>query len=531
MSHKDLEIYDTTLRDGAQTEGISFSIEDKILISQKLDEMGVDYIEGGWPLSNPKDAEFFGEAKSLGLKHAKITAFGSTRHPKYKVDYDPNIKSLIECGVSVATIFGKCWDLHVKEALKVPLEENLEIVFESVEYLKKHMDKVFFDAEHFFDGYKENPEYAVKVLQAASNAGADCLVLCDTNGGTLPTQTGKIITELKKSISDPLGIHSHNDSGTAVASSLIAVESGVCHIQGTINGYGERCGNANLCTIVPNLILKMDRRCHAKKHLHKLREVSVFVTELAILKPNTHHPYVGSSAFAHKGGIHVSAVEKNPRTYEHIRPELVGNRRRILISELAGRTSILEKASELGIRLDDVSKEEVSKIVNKIKELEHKGYMFEGADASFHLFIEKELGRHKSYFRLQEFRTIIEKRGFKELTISEATIKLEVEDSKGKHTIAHTVANGDGPVNALDKALRKALEKFYPQLAEVTLLDYKVRIIDEHKGTQAVTRVLIESGDGKRQWGTVGVSGNIIEASWHALVDSIEYKLLREDLG
>jgi len=527
MLDKKILIYDTTLRDGAQTEGISFSIEDKILISQKLDEMGIDCVEGGWPISNPKDAEFFKEASKLKLRHTKIFAFGSTRHPKYKVEYDPNLQSLVGCGASGVTIFGKTWDLHVKESLKIPLEENLEIVFESVNFLKQNMETVFFDAEHFFDGFKENPEYALKVMKAAEAAKADCLVLCDTNGGTLPDEIEHIIGELMKHISTPIGIHTHNDSETAVASTLTAIKKGAVHIQGTINGYGERCGNANLCSIIPNLVLKMGYDCSAKSHLSKLRDTSVFVTELAMLKPNNHQPYVGDSAFAHKGGIHVSAVEKNPRTYEHITPYTVGNERRILMSELAGKTSIINKAKELGVSLDGISSEQLGKILKKVKQREHEGYIFEGADASFRLFLEKELGRYKSFFHLKEFRVIVEKRGKKEKTISEATIKVCV-DKQGLPVEKHTVANGDGPVNALDMALRKALEQFYPELANVELLDYKVRIVDEHRGTRAATRVLIESGDKSHQWGTVGVSENIIEASWLALVDSIEYKLLLE---
>jgi len=518
-------IYDTTLRDGAQAEGISFSIEDKILISKKLDDMGIDCVEGGWPISNPKDAEFFEEMKKINLKHSTLFAFGSTRHPKYKTEEDPNLQSLVKCGVKGVTIFGKSWALHVKEALKVSLDENLDIIYESITFLKSRVEKVFFDAEHFFDGFKDKPEYALKVLKAASDAKADAVVLCDTNGGTLPMEIENILMQVTDSISTPIGIHTHNDSETAVASTLAAVSKGACQVQGTINGYGERCGNANLCSIIPNLVLKMGKDCFVKEHLDKLRDVSLYVTELAMIRENTHQAYVGSSAFAHKGGIHVSAIEKNPKTYEHIEPQTVGNVRRILISELSGKTSVLNKAKDLGVDLKNVSHEKVSQIINKIKALEHMGYVFEGADASFRLLLEKELGRYKSFFKLQEFRVIVEKRSVKEKTISEATIKINIDEKE-----VHTVANGDGPVNALDRALRKALEGFYPSFSDVELLDYKVRIVDEHKGTRAVTRVLIESGDHNHEWGTVGVSENIIEASWQALVDSIEYKLLLDTL-
>lgn len=520
-----IEIYDTTLRDGSQAEEVSFSVEDKLRITEKLDEFGIHYIEGGWPGSNPKDAEYFRRVRRLSFSNSVVIAFGSTHRPRYRVEDDSNIRSLLESKAKVITIFGKTWDFHVREALRIPLEENLEIIYDSINYLKRHVEKVFFDAEHFFDGYNSNPEYAVKCLLTAQEAGADCLVLCDTNGGSLPGGIEKALIDLEghERLKAPLGIHAHNDSDCAVANSIVAVEHGVVQVQGTINGLGERCGNANLCSIIPDLQLKLGYNCLNEDQLKMLRDVSRFVNEIANLRHFKRQPFVGDSAFAHKAGIHVSAVRKHPETYEHIRPELVGNSQRVLVSDLAGKSNILRKASEFGIKLDPDSPQ-VQDIVTELKELENQGFQFEGAEASFELLMKKAIGLHRRFFDLIGFRVIVEKRKEKEDPLSEATIMVRV----GGH-IEHTAAIGNGPVNAIDNALRRALEKFYPQLKEVKLHDYKVRVLTAGKGTSAKVRVLVESGDEERRWGTVGVSENIIEASWQAIVDSIEYKLLREE--
>ncbi|MBI2875295.1 MAG: citramalate synthase [Candidatus Tectomicrobia bacterium] len=519
---KEIQIYDTTLRDGSQSEEISFSLEDKLRIAQKLDELGIRYIEGGWPGSNPKDIQFFQEIKKIPLTHAKIAAFGSTRRAQVRVEEDANVRALLEAQTEVATVVGKTWDLHVKDALQISLEENLELIYDTLHYLKERIPEVFFDAEHFFDGFKRNREYALRCLEAAQAGGVDCIVLCDTNGGTLAPEIPEVFAEVKQRILTPLGIHTHNDSEMAVANTIMAVKHGAVHVQGTINGYGERCGNANLCSIIPNLQLKMKLHCISDPQMRRLREVSAFVNELANLKPWSRQPYVGKSAFAHKGGIHVNAILKNPETYEHIRPEWVGNDQRVLISELSGRGNIVYKAKELdiGLREKDPATQE---ILQAIKELENQGYQFEGAEGSLNLLMRECLGERRKFFDLKGFRVIVEKRKEGEEPICEATIMLTVDGA-----VEHTAAEGNGPVNALDNALRKALEKFYPILREMELLDYKVRILDESQGTGARIRVLIESGDGKTKWGTVGVSQNIIEASWQALVDSIEYKLNRD---
>lgn len=514
-----VEIYDTTLRDGTQAEDISFSVEDKLRIAERLDEFGVLYVEGGWPGSNPKDAEFFKKARKLHFSHAKIAAFGSTHNPKFKAADDPNLKALVDSKAPVFTIFGKTWDFHVTEALKISLDANLEIIANSVAFLKKHAEKVFFDAEHFFNGYKDNPEFAVNCLLAAQQAGADCLVLCDTNGGTLPSEVVRIIEQVKPKISIPFGMHAHNDSECAVANSVAAVEAGASQVQGTINGFGERCGNANLCSIIPNLQLKLGISCIPDAQLRRLREFSRYVNEIGNLRHFKRQPFVGDSAFAHKGGVHVSAIQKRPETYEHIRPELVGNSQRVLISDLAGRSNILRKAEEFQLKLE-ANSPELTRIIEDLKELEHQGFQFEGAEASFELMLRKQVGLHRRFFDLIGFRVIIEKRNENEEPISEATIMVRV----GKN-VEHTAATGAGPVNALDNALRKALEKFYPELRKMRLQDYKVRVLTAGKGTSAKVRVLVESGDDARSWGTVGVSENIIEASWQAIVDSIEYKL------
>lgn len=523
MTMRKIEIYDTTLRDGAQAEDISFSVEDKIRITEKLDELGVHYIEGGWPGSNPRDMEYFKKVRKLGLENSKIVAFGSTHRPKHKVNDDANIKALLDSKSRIITIFGKTWDFHVKEALKISLDENLDIIHDSVAYLKKNIESVFFDAEHFFNGYKDNPQFALKCLLAAQDAGADCLVLCDTNGGTLPDDVKNIINEVIKGVHTPLGIHAHNDSECAVANSVIAVESGASHVQGTINGLGERCGNANLCSVIPNLQVKLGMSCISTEKLRRLRDVSRFVNEIANLRHFKRQPFVGDSAFAHKAGIHVSAVMKRPETYEHIKPDLVGNSQRVLISDLAGRSNILRKAEEFGIHLDPDSPQ-LQDIVTTLKNLENEGFQFEAAEASFELLMKKALGLHKRFFDLIGFRIIVEKRKEGEDPISEATIMVKVGGR-----IEHTAATGNGPVNAIDNAMRKALDKFYPELKDVKLHDYKVRVLTAGKGTSARVRVLVESGDEEKRWGTVGVSENIIEASYQALVDSIEYKLLKEE--
>ncbi len=519
-----IKIYDTTLRDGCQAEDIAFSVEDKVRIAQKLDGLGVHYIEGGWPGANPRDNDFFRLIRKESFKSSKIVAFGSTHNPKKKPGNDPLLKCIVDSGATAATIFGKTWDLHVKAALGIKLETNLELIHNTLQYLKPKFEEVIFDAEHFFDGYKNNPKYALKALQTAQEAGAHWIVLCDTNGGTLPNEVGEIITEVQQHITAPLGIHTHNDCELAVANSLVAVGLGINMVHGTINGFGERCGNANLCSVIPNIRLKLQLDCIPQKKLAKLSAISRFVNELANFRHNTHQPFVGNSAFAHKGGVHVSAVTKRPETYEHISPDLVGNRQRILISDQSGRSNILRKASEYGIDLDS-SDPVVKNILASLKDLENKGYQFEGADASFELLIKKAQKKKKNYFDLEGFRVIVEKRKEDEEPISEATVKLHVG---GQYEV--TASEGNGPVDALDHAIRKALIKFYPSLEDVKLYDYKVRILDEKSGTGASPRVLIESGDEDSKWGTVGVSPNIIEASWQALIDSLEYKLHKDKI-
>ncbi len=514
-----VKIYDTTLRDGSQAEGVSFTVEDKIRIALRLDELGVHYVEGGWPGSNPRDIEFFSKASRSNFKQTKITAFGSTRYPDKNVEEDIVLQALMKTETEVLTLFGKTWDLHVIDALSTTLDENLRMIFESISYLKKHRTEVLFDAEHFFDGYKNNPEYAVKAIKEAESAGADWVVLCDTNGGTLPDQVHSIFTEVKKSVSVKLGIHAHNDSELAVANSLNAVRAGAQQVQGTVNGIGERCGNANLISIIPNLKIKMGLDCISDEQLETLKDVSAFVDELANKAHWDQQPFVGKSAFAHKGGVHVSAVRKNSKTYEHIKPEAVGNNQRILISDLSGKSNVLHKAKEFGIDVDG-DDPKIQKILATLKESENLGFQYEGAEASFELMMRDALGEKEVFFEFLGFRVIVEKRQEDEEPLSEATVKLKVN---GVQEVS--AAEGTGPVNALDKAIKKALVKFYPELEEVNLYDYKVRILEEKKGTRAKTRVLIESGDHHSKWGTVGVSENIIEASWQALIDSVAYKL------
>ncbi|QER41440.1 citramalate synthase [Thermodesulfobacterium sp. TA1] len=520
---KRIEIYDTTLRDGSQAEEINFSLEDKIRIVLKLDEFKIDYIEGGWPGSNPKDFQFFKEIKDYHLKHAKIVAFGSTYHPKKSPETDEIFKQLLQVKVPVVTIFGKSWTIHVKEALKISLEQNLELIANSIRYLKPHVEKVFYDAEHFFDGFKADPQYALATLKKAKEAGADCLILCDTNGGTLPYELAEIIKKVKEELGENLvfGIHAHNDSECAVANSLEAVRLGATQVQGTINGIGERCGNANLCSIIPNLVLKMGYTCSSAEVLYKLTEVSKYVFEMANLSHPSRLPFVGRSAFAHKGGVHVSAVLKSPSTYEHIDPVLVGNTRRVLVSELSGKSNIIYKAKELGIDLE-LDSPLLSKIVEEIKKLEAEGFEFEAAEASLELLIYRLMGEPKQYFELLSYK-VFDFKSNKEGAQSEATVIVRVPPGVGE--VEHTAALGNGPVNALDNALRKALERFYPQIKEMELEDYKVRVLPGLPGTSSKVRVFILSKSKDRKWGTVGVSTDILEASCQALIDSYTYKL------
>jgi 2-isopropylmalate synthase len=523
-----VKLYDTTLRDGAQQEGISFAVADKLKIAQKLDELGIHFIEGGWPGANPKDTEFFAKAKTLKLKHSVLVAFGSTIHPESKVSQDAGLQALVEAKTKVVTIVGKSWDLHVTEVLETNLKNNLRIIAESIDFLKSKGLTVFFDAEHFFDGYKANPRYAVQTVESAAKAGADCVVLCDTNGGALPSEIAGAIEAVKKAVTVPLGIHVHNDGELAVANSLAAVQTGVTQVQGTINGYGERCGNANLCSIIPALKLKLDIDCITDEQLAKLTEVSRYVAELANMAPSSHLPYVGTSAFTHKGGLHVSGIIKREDSYQHINPEMVGNRPKVVVSELSGKGNIIYKAKELGVTLPSKGKQ-TRQVLQKIKLLESRGFQYEDADASFELLLHRVQPDYKPPFELIDFMVVVERHrrpsseDESEL-LSEATVKVKVGDR-----IIHTAAEGNGPVNALDRALRKALVEFYPDLTAIELVDYKVRILEESGGTGSQVRVLIESSDGRKQWRSMGSSTNIIEASWLALADSMEYWLLKRD--
>ena len=509
-----IEIYDTTLRDGTQGEAINFSVADKCRIAEALDALGVDFIEGGWPGSNPRDVAFFAEARALKLDHAQIAAFGATRRRSLTCETDPSIQSLIAAETAVVTIFGKSWELHVREALRIDLEENLEIIADSVRYLSARVPLVIYDAEHFFDGYRSNPSYALQTLVAAAESGAARIVLCDTNGGSLPHDVERITREVAAKVRVPVGIHCHNDGELAVANTLGAVHAGATHVQGTINGYGERCGNANLCAVIPNLELKLGHEVIGAERLRKLRETAYFVSEIANLAPASSAAFVGASAFAHKGGVHVSAVERNPATYEHIAPELIGNRRRILVSDLSGRANLQAKARELSLEFA-----EEERVLDELKRLEHEGFEFEGAEASFELLVHKLSNDPEPFFELLSYRVIDEHRA-----LSEATVKIKVGDC-----VEHTAATGTGPVNALDQALRRALAEFYPSLAEMRLIDYKVRVINSSlTGSASLVRVLITSSDGSAKWTTVGVSANIVEASWRGLVDSVEYKLMKD---
>jgi 2-isopropylmalate synthase len=522
-----VKLYDTTLRDGAQREGISFSVVDKLHITQKLDELGIHYIEGGWPGSNPKDVEFFEKARNLSLTNSVLVAFGSTRHPKGKAETDANLLALADAGVKVVTIVGKSSVLQVTQVLEIALEENLGMIADSVRYLRSRGLTVFFDAEHFFDGYRANPEYSLRVVVAAAEAGADGVVLCDTNGGSIPEQIVAAVAAVKERSGVPLGIHCHNDSELAVANSLAAISVGVTQVQGTINGYGERCGNANLCSIIPALKLKMGIDCVSDEQLAKLTEVAHYVSEVTNLVPDAFTPYVGLSAFSHKGGLHVSGIEKWVDAYQHIDPALVGNQQRVVVSELSGKRNIIYKAREMGLDIP-VQGQEAQKLLEQVKQAESRGYQYEGAEASFELLVHRAKPDYQSPFELVDFMVVVEakrrpstRKGHED-TLSEAMVKVRV----GKE-VMHTAAEGNGPVNALDQALRKALLQSYPSLAQVKLIDYKVRILEESVGTGSLVRVLIELSDGVEEWQTVGSSTNIIEASWLALADGLEYWLLR----
>ncbi|HIK27613.1 MAG: citramalate synthase [Oscillatoriaceae bacterium SKW80] len=520
---KQIWIYDTTLRDGAQREGLSLSVEDKLRIARKLDQLGIPFIEGGWPGANPKDVQFFWQLQEKPLTQAEIVAFCSTRRPNITAAEDPMLSAILAAGTRWVTIFGKSWDMHVTEGLKTTLEENLAMIRDTIEFLRSRGRRVIYDAEHWFDGFKHNPEYAMKTLETASAAGAEWLTLCDTNGGTLPHEISKIVRHVINTVSTvheppiPIGIHAHNDSETAVANSLAAVLEGASMVQGTINGYGERCGNANLCSVIPNLQLKLGFKCIEDSNLAKLTETSRFVSEVANLAPDEHAPFVGMSAFAHKGGIHVSAVQRNPFTYEHLPPEKVGNQRRIVISEQAGLSNVLAKAADFGLSLH---KEDPAcrAILEHLKELEKEGYQFEAAEASFELLMRSALGTRQKFFEIKGFQVYCNKG--QELSNALATVKVTVD---GKEILE--AAEGNGPVSALDAALRKALVNFYPEIAQFQLTDYKVRILDSCAGTSAKTRVLVECSNGAQRWTTVGVSTNIIEASYLAIVEGLEYGL------
>jgi len=520
METRLIELFDTTLRDGTQGEAVNLSVRDKLTIAHKLDEFGIDIIEGGWPGSNPRDEEFFKMVKNSSLRHARMCAFGSTARPKFKVAEDTNLNALLAAETPYVSIFGKTWQYHAHVGLGISDAENEELIFESVRYLTEHGRKVIFDAEHFFDGYRDNSPFALKMIAAAQSGGAVNITLCDTNGGSLPHQIQKAMEAVKKIITLPLGAHVHNDGGLAVANTLTAVECGATHVQGTINGVGERCGNADLVAIIPNLLLKMNCSTKGNVKLEHLTSLSNYVYEVMNLVPNNRAPFVGKSAFAHKGGIHVSAVLKDSKMYEHIVPGVVGNSQRVLVSDLSGQSNIKYKAAELGISVEgdlDFNK----RIVSHIKTLEHEGYQFDGAEASFELILREERNEFKPFFKTLDSKISVVFDNEKHNKI-DAVLKIEVDGQ-----IEHTAAEGDGPVNALDNALRKALTRFYPAVQDIVLVDYKVRVLDETGGTAAKVRVLISSTDGNDMWTTVGVSENIIEASWQALCDSVNYKLFK----
>lgn len=518
-----IQLYDTTLRDGAQFQGINLSVTDKLAISRKLDQLGIDYIEGGWPGSNPTDAEFFCQARSLELSHSVIVAFGSTRKANVNVSEDPNIRALLDASTSVVTLVGKSWDLHVKEILDTSLEENLAMIFDSIAYLKRKGIKVFFDAEHYFDGFKANQEYALQVVKVAAKAGAEAVILCDTNGGSLPVYISEVFKKTATDIQIPLGIHTHNDSDTAVAGAIAAIELGAVQVQGTINGYGERCGNANLISIIANLKLKLGIDCVTDDQLKSLKEVSRYVAQITNMPPYTSQPFVGDSAFTHKGGIHVQAVSKVENSYQHITPGTVGNEKTIVVSQLSGRSNLRYKIKELDLDIKTDSTH-LKELLASVKLQESRGFQFEGADASFELLVRRAQSNYVPAFQLVDFTSLVEARGRESLDDHmKAQVMLKVNVG---HEIMLTAADGNGPVNALDNALRKALLGFYPILSTLTLVDYKVRVVDLGKGTESIVRVFIDSTNGKHTWTTVGASANIIEASWMALADSYEYGLL-----
>jgi len=514
-----VEVFDTTLRDGAQTEGISYSVDDKLRIARKLDELGVTFIEGGWPGSNPKDLVFFEHARSERWAHAKIVAFGATRRAKLHVADDPSIRALVEAGTEVCAIFGKSSVLHVKEVLRTTLEENLKMIEETVSYLRAQGKRVIYDAEHFFDGHRLDPDYAVQTLQAAVRGGAESIVLCDTNGGQLPWQVEPVVAEVIRGLGGVMvGMHAHDDAGCAVANTIAAVRAGARHVQGTINGYGERCGNANLCAVIPNLELKLNLRALPPGSLQHLHEVARFVAEVTNLAPNDQMAYVGDSAFAHKAGMHVAAMQRHPDAYQHIDPTLVGNSTRVVISELSGRANVVSKAGEPGF--ENIDAATVARVVELIKAKEHEGFAYEAAEASAALLVRRMSPGYRAPFSLLDFRVIVHRRG--EHGSAEATIKLKVEDQE-----THTAAEGDGPVHAFDRALRKALHPHFPFVKGVQLEDYKVRILNSNCGTAAITRVLIDWHDGStRRWSTVGAGVNILEATWLALADGFEYAVV-----
>lgn len=522
-----IEFYDTTLRDGTQAENFNLSVDDKIKITKQLDKLGMDFIEGGWPGSNPLAVEYFERMKGVELKHAHLSAFGATRHFQNPADKDPNLQALLAAKTPAITIFGKSWDIHVHDALRIELEDNLLIIEDSLAFLRPRVKHLIYDAEHFFDGFKNNREYCLATLGQAIKGGAETLALCDTNGGTLPHEIPPILERVKQFLEEQgstarIGIHPHNDSETAVANALLGVSLGCTQVQGTINGYGERCGNGNLTSIIPAVICKMGHEAEVGKHIDKLYSTSRLINELANLPHNRYQPYVGESAFAHKGGIHVSAVQRNPLTYEHIVPEKVGNIRRILISDQAGKSNVMHKAVKYGLNLksDDPA---MTMIVQELKELENQGFQYEGAEASFELLMRRAMGIKTHFFTLEGFRVMNNKYRTDAASLTEATIRLSVDGQE-----EHTASLGDGPVNALDKSMRKALLRFYPRLAEMELIDYKVRVLSGQHGTGAKVRVLVESRDAESQWGTVGVSLNIIEASWQALEDAVNYKLMKD---
>ncbi len=517
-----LSIYDTTLRDGSQGEGVNFSLQDKLLLTKRLDEIGVDYIEGGYPLSNPKDAEYFRSVRELKLHHAKIVAFGMTRRKNIGPEADTGLKALLEGQTPVVTIVGKTSSFQVTEILGATLDENLSMINDSVAYCKSQGREVFYDAEHFFDGYTLNPEYALRTLKAAESGGASCIILCDTNGGTMPERIAEVVQLVRKELKVEIGIHCHNDCDVAVANTIAAVKQGATQIQGTLNGFGERCGNVDLVSTIANLSIKYGYEMLIPGSLQRLTEVSRYAYELANMNFRNNQPYVGQSAFAHKGGMHTHAVAKNPTSYEHINPELVGNERRILVSELSGQSTILSKTQKYQIAHD---KAIMARILNQVQDLENEGYEFEAAEGSFDIIVKKAVGTYKPWFERLAYRVNIEQ-GADGTPTTEATVKLRVGGS-----IEHTVSEGDGPVNALDAALRKALVSYYPVLDEMLLVDYKVRVVNPKEGTAARVRVVIESRDHKDVWGTVGVSENVVEASWIALSDAIEYKLFKDEEG